>query len=291
MENKKVSIKKILTIASVEYTKWICNSKMIVLLVMLIFIKSCAIDPLLEHCEKMNEKINIIEPFIAIGNSNMLLLIIPAVFLVLMSDFPKTDGNSLFYIIRCGKINWFLGQIVFALMSILSFLGAIFLLTIILSVGKVYIGTSWSDVITKYNTLFPDDSYSFASQLIVGRIFNQMSLLKAFIHTFLLISSYLFLIILILIVFFLVNHKEIGTFINSIIMALGSAFTFIETKIMWVMPTANSLIGLHYTEIFRKPIMPVYISYLYFFIVNVILIILCLKLIKNYNISNIKDDE
>lgn len=70
------------------------------------------------------------------------------------------------------------------------FLGAIFLLTIILSVGKGYIGTSWSNVITKYNTLFPDDSYSFASQLIVGRIFNQMSLLKAFIHTFLLISSY-----------------------------------------------------------------------------------------------------
>lgn len=291
MENSNLSLRKIFRIAKCEYIKWIANPRLIIMIVMLIFIKSCAIDPLLEHCIKMNSKINIIEVFIAIANSNMLLLIIPAVYLVLMSDFPKTDGNSLFYIIRCGKLNWLLGQLLFAVMTIISFLGIILIGIILLSARDGFIGNEWSDVITKYNSMFPNDSYSFVSQLIEGRIYNQMMPFIAFINSFLLIGSYLFFIDMILTISFLLNNKALGIFINSAVMAIGTALVFIETKSMWLLPNANSLIGLHYTNIYRKPIQPVYVSYIYYFVINIVFILISIRLMKKYNIADVKDEE
>lgn len=83
---------------------------MIILGVLLIFIYNFAIEPLLKNAEEMGEPLNILEPFIAVANSDAILLIIPLVFLTLIADFPKIDTNTVFYIIRVGRINWLLGQ-------------------------------------------------------------------------------------------------------------------------------------------------------------------------------------
>lgn len=42
----------------------------------------------------------VLESFIAMTNSKFLVMIIPAVFMLLISDFPKTDGNTMFYILK-----------------------------------------------------------------------------------------------------------------------------------------------------------------------------------------------
>ena len=88
----KISLRKIWAVARTEWLKWVCNPRMIIIPVLTVFIYSYAITPLLERSEKMGEPLNLLEPLIAVGNSGMLTLIIPLVFLTLMSDFPKTDG-------------------------------------------------------------------------------------------------------------------------------------------------------------------------------------------------------
>ena len=121
-----MEVRKILSTARTEYVKWITNPRMIILGVMLIFINDFAVSPLLKNAEDMNSPLNILEPFIAVANSQLLILIIPAVYLTLISDFPRTDGNTLFFLLRTGKLNWLLGQVLFVIMTIFTFVGVVF---------------------------------------------------------------------------------------------------------------------------------------------------------------------
>lgn len=100
---------------------------MIILGVLLIFIYSFAIEPLKSNAKLMGEPLNILEPFIAIANSGAILLIIPLVFLTLIADFPKIDTNTVFYIMRVGRLNWLFGQLLKLIFMALSYLAVIFL--------------------------------------------------------------------------------------------------------------------------------------------------------------------
>ncbi|MDY4078702.1 MAG: hypothetical protein ACI33J_06635 [Clostridium sp.] len=288
-KKKDFSLKTAYNIAKIEYIKWLFNPRLTIIIMMFIFIKDSAIDPLIEHANKMNKPINIIEPFIAIGNSKMMLLLIPAIFITLMSDFPKTDGNTIFVISRSGRKNWFIGQIFFNIFSIFTYLFIVFIGCVFLSFKKGKVSNSWSEVITKYNKNFPEDSHSFASELIDGRLYNQMTPLNALVNTMLLIGLYLFVFSLILLLFYLMDKKFIGILINIIIMAIGTALTFIELDIMWITPLANSIIWLHYTEFYSEYIVPVVQSYIYFFLVTLFLIGISIHFLKKYNFINISE--
>ena len=45
--------------------------------VLLVFMRTLAIEPLLERAAKMGIPLNILEPFAAIGNSGMLVMLMP----------------------------------------------------------------------------------------------------------------------------------------------------------------------------------------------------------------------
>ena len=91
---KKLNLKQAFSCARTEYIKWICDARMIILGVLLIFIYNFAIEPLLKNADEMGENLNMLEPFIAVANSGMILLIIPLVFMTLIADFPKIDTNT-----------------------------------------------------------------------------------------------------------------------------------------------------------------------------------------------------
>lgn len=124
---KNFSLKQSFFCARAEFIKWVCDARMIILGVLLIFIYSFAIEPLKSNAKLMGEPLNILEPFIAIANSGAILLIIPLVFLTLIADFPKIDTNTVFYIMRVGRLNWLFGQLLKLIFMALSYLAVIFL--------------------------------------------------------------------------------------------------------------------------------------------------------------------
>ncbi len=67
--------------------------------------RTLAVEPLIERAEKMDLSLDILEPFAAVGNSGMLVMLMPCVFMVLVSDYPKMTGNTLFFVQRTGR--WF----------------------------------------------------------------------------------------------------------------------------------------------------------------------------------------
>ncbi len=260
----KIKRKAIFVIAQSEYVKWITNPRIIIVGVLLVFMKTLVVEPLLERADKMNLPLNILEPFAAIGNSGMLVMLLPCVFLVLVSDYPVMSGSTLFMVQRAGRINWFLGQLLFMVFAIVTFLGSVFVISVCVSGGEA--GTNWSDVVTKYNSLFPKEEGNFASQLLPSNLYNQIPLVTAIIQTLTLLSAYLLLLALILYVFKIMGHHTAGMLCVFIVIGLGVVTGSLKTSVMWAFPMANTIIWLHYTEIYSQPVFPVWFSYLYFII-------------------------
>lgn len=280
----KIKLKSIFIIAKSEYIKWITNPRIIIVGVLFIFMKTLAVEPLLERAGKMGIPLNILEPFAAIGNSGMLVMLLPCVFLILVSDYPAMGNNTLLIVQRAGKLNWFLGQLLFIFSAIVSFLGSVFIISIAFSDGKA--GLSWSDVVTKYNSVFPQEANNFASQLLPSNLYNQIPLLTAVFQTLVLLCAYLFLLVLILYLCKLLRFHSAGLLSVFIVIGFGVTTCSLKTSAMWIFPMANTIIWLHYTKILSVPIFPVQFSFLYFAVGIILLLAGNILALKNLQFIN-----
>ncbi len=283
MANK---LRCVLSVSRTEYLRWITNPRIIIVGVLLVFMRTLAVIPLLERAEKYGEKLNVLEPFIAIGNSGMLVMLLPCVFLILISDYPKMTGSTLFYINRTGKTNWFLGQMLFLIMAIVTFLIFVILGSMLMSEGTI--GLNWSNTVTKYEGRFPNEMGNFNSQLLPSNLYNQMSLISASSQTIVFIILYLFFLSLIIYFFKLVHIQSFGLFAAIFVVAAGVVTCSVKSPSMWIFPMANTIVWLHYDEILNKQIFPIWCSYLYFtiaIIVGSIINVCAVRRLQFYNIE------
>lgn len=266
------NLRQIFTIAKTEFLGWLTDPRIIIIVVLLIFMKTLTIEPLAARAEKFGGKLIFFEPFVAVGNSGMLAMFIPLVYLVLLGDYPKLGGNTLFFISRTGKRNWLLGQILFSITAISTFMSAVLLSSILFSGGRF--GTEWSDAVTKYNARFPAESYGFDAQLIPSNLYNQIPMIKAIVYTFMLMSSYLLVLSLTICLFKILFRNSSGFAAAAVIIALGVATTSLYSELRWMFPMANTIVWLHYDAIFSEPVYPVWCSSLYFILLIAVLITL-----------------
>ena len=256
------NLRKIWGVARTEFVGWVTNPRVIILGVLLIFIRTLAIDPLTARAERFGDTMIVFEPFIAVGNSGALTLFIPLVFLVLFSDYPKLGGNSLFYISRTGKTAWLCGQILFLIMAVTAFLGAIFAASMLFSGG--HFGTEWSEAVRKYAARFPEEAYNFDSQLLPSNLYNQIPMITALWQTSALLAENLLVYALIIYLLKMLFSSSVGLAGALIVIALGTVTTSLYSPIKWAFPTANAIIWLHYEEILRAEIYPMWASFAYF---------------------------
>ena len=286
---KNINLKQAFSCGGTEYIKWVCDARMIILGVLLIFIYNFAIEPLLKNANDMGEPLNILEPFIAIANSGAILLIIPLVFLTLIADFPKIDTNTAFYIIRVGRVNWLLGQIIKLVLMAVSYLAVVFIGAVVPMIDKGFWYNGWSNVTTQFAVRFPEKSGNFGVQLLPENLYNQLSVFSAAIQSYLLVFAYLMIIGLLLLFFSLIKKKTAGFVICGAVISLGTAFCSIKTSLMWTMPMANSIIWLHFTKYFRQPVVSMLFSVIYLITFIVVLIVLCVIAIRKFNYDNVAE--
>lgn len=286
---KNFSLKQAFSCAATEFVKWVCDARMVIVAVLLIFINNFAVSPLTNNAELMGEPLNILEPFIAVANSEILILIIPIVFLTLIADYPKVDTNTVFYIVRIGRANWFVGQILKLVFMIISYLAVIFLGTVLPMLSKGFWYNGWSNVATGFVKMFPDRRGDFGVELLPENLYNQLSVFEAAVKSYLLVAAYLMIIGLILLSFSLVKHKTVGFVLCGAVISLGTAFCSIKTTLMWTMPMANSIIWLHYTKYFREPVMSMSFSVSYLAIFIAVLLLFCFIAIRKFNYDNVAE--
>ena len=288
----RVSLRKILNVARTEYVKWLFNPRMIVFVVMYLFLYDYVIAEILNGLEKMGGgSVNLFEPFIAMANNSLINLIIPSVFLVLISDFPKTDGNTMFYMQRTGKLNWLLGQVVFAGVAAVTYLFGISYLSFVIIAPKAYPANAWSNLTTDYAKLFPEEELSRLANLINARLYNNVTPAMAFVHTFLLLFLFLLLIATALMAGFAIGKRTLFMGGLCLAIAVGSGLCGTKGRTKWFFPSANSLVEMRFDEIFKQQEMHIGSSYLYFLAVSVLLLLVGCIVIRRYDFSKVTDME
>ena len=280
---KIINLKTAFSCAMTDFRKWILNSRMIILAALAVFICLFAVKPLAENAEIMGKPLNALEPYIAALNSGSLLLIIPLGFLAVSSDFPKTDGSLMFSIIRTGRVNWLVGQLINLAMMCAAYLFFIFTASVIPMVFGSFWGASWSEVAVNFGTEFPEYSQNFGTLLLPKNLFNHLSLIEAVLQSTAFVFVYLFLLGMILMSFTIIGKKTVGVVICGGLIAVGSALCSIRAGLMWALPMANSVVWLHFTEFRREPVYPIWCSWVYFAVLIILLLIIGLAKLKKFD--------
>ena len=103
--------RKVFLHAKMEYSLWLTNPRMSILLVLFVLIHSIVVRPLAEAGQLIDAQFHILEPLVALCNSTLILLMLPIGFLILMADFPRMDRGFLLQLYRVGRLNWVLGEL------------------------------------------------------------------------------------------------------------------------------------------------------------------------------------
>lgn len=289
MQNSIVSLRKSIYFANSQFVRWVSNPRMIMILVFAIFTNITVIQPLTEVAKKTGVKPSVFEPFISVASSGLVLLIFPLMFIVLVSDFPSVYSDSYFSINRIGRKNWLLGQILFGIYSIATYILATFIAVFVFSFTKVKYILSWSNLLEKYYEKNPDEHNAYISSLLPSRLYNQLDIKDALWQSALGLFFYLFLLVLILLVCTLYHKRFLGILLDCSIVAIGTGLCEVQSDFMWFFPMANSITWLHYTEYYRQQIFEMKGSIAYFVITIIVLVSWSRSMVKDYSYEFIQE--
>ena len=259
----KAKIKTVIHISASEFQQWMRNSRLIILGVMLVFIHMQVISPLKECARLMGERISTAEAFVALGNSGIIVLAVPALFLVLVADYPRRGGIDFFYQIRCSKKEWVCGQALFAVEASVFVAAFLAIASGVMTWGTGEMKMQFSHAVTHYVTAFPERSGDYLTQLLPENLYQQMTLGTAVFHTVMLMVLYFLLLALILLLSAVCNKKSAGILADGFLIILGTITCAVRTKLMWVFPMAHTISWLHYEEYLNRQVFPMKGSYLY----------------------------
>lgn len=280
MESRKSSV---FHVAKNEYLRWIMNPRMILLVCMLLFIMSYVGDSMIAASVKMEKPLQLFEIFIAVGNSVELCIVIPAVFFLLIGDFPRRDGNTMLYIYRTGKYQWLLGQLLAAVMDIVTYLGIVVLACIAMGHGHLTVSDRWSETVTRYAITYPDDRKATITSMITGRLYNNFTPLQAFLYSVTLLFGLLFLLTVIKLICFLLGKATVGVGIVAGLMVFGWTFSLLDSKAKWLLPLSHAIEWQHCDMILRFLNVPMAYSYFYFAVLSIVGIMVCVFLVDRFD--------
>ena len=245
------------------------SSKCLILLICGVFINMNVIDPIRELSHQMGERVSFLEPFAALSNSGFVLLFIPLLYLVMMSDFPDNTSFRYFYCSRMSKKRWVANQLSCIYLSALIFLTTVILFSVILSADFISFRVDFSDAVRYYAVTFPERSFSYVALLFPLNMLNQMTLLEVVSYSLFSLYMYLIFLVQITLFFSIILKKIIGIVLDFIIVFTGMVLSSVDTGFQWFFPLSHTVSWWHYREVVAKPVFPLEYSIIYLLTINI----------------------
>ncbi len=281
MKNK---ITAFISVVKYECHCILLNPRIITVGMLYVFIYNYVITELLGKAAKTGIPINLSEVFVALCNSGFLIMLVPGVFLILISDFPNMGAYTLYVLPRSGRMPWFWAKVVSSICCILVYVGTLYFYCILTALPGGKFSTSWSDTVTKYKAMFPGEEGGLMAELLSSSLYNHFSFMEVFFHSLILLILYLFSISLILIFFRVLYMKTAGIAAAFAMVGGGIVTMSLNTGLKWFFPLSHVILWNHYQEALRKPIMPLWASYLYFGVLIAIILSADIIAVKRTNI-------
>ena len=266
----------LIRMALAELSGLMRSTKVIILCLFLIFVNIQVIDPLREVSRSMNGKLSVLEPFIAISNSGIVLLILPLFYIVMMADYPRQGGVEYFFRIRSSQRKWIAGQLLFSFLASVIVVAVVVLGSVILSADFIDLSPRYSDALMRYTEVFPEKAGGYISNLFPVQFYNQTTALGSFFYSVSIWILFYYLLSLVIITASFYCSKVAGIIIDCLLIIGGT----IASNIQWVFPLPHVVLYMHYEEYAAIPKLLPGWSYLYFTVLIAILVTICITMAK-----------
>ncbi len=266
-----------------EYRRWLLQPQNISLIILILIIRKVVINPLITASINANSPLQIFEPCIAVGNSGLILLLLPIFFIVIISDYPFLDSNLYFVLTRIGRRCWVIAQILFVYIAAFTYVAFLFLATLIQTCFKSYLINGWSLVVTDRNM------QSGINELIPLNLYNQMPPMQAVIVTYLLLFLFISLGASVQLLGSAIGRKKVFSIVWILIIMMGMAAVSLRKNIEWLFPSAHSILWIHYDKYYRAVRFPILGSIAILLCMSVILNILAYTRMKKSDFSRLKE--
>lgn len=278
-----------------NYIAWLLSDKQIMTAVSLMFLYMYTIMPLIECSALFNEPLGLFEPYLTfLGNGYCMPIFIIAL-LITIIDFPEINNNAGFVLMRTGRKRWYANQIVFLLMVIITYMVILLIFSVVFTAGTSFILNGWSNVT---NNLQLSANLNLKNKYPLATI--DLSIINNFRPYAALVYSIILMVLQLLFhgqlqVFLTIRYNRIVGICSSIgILGIGLASWASSSNLRWIFPLANSTIGWHYNKLFRETEYPLWISFVYLVVINLIVYVLGQRSIKNkqfYLEGNVDDQD
>lgn len=140
------SVKSIFLCCSVNFRKNLINPRIYTVLAISVIFQYFSFGTMPQVCEYLEMTVSPwVFPFF-LGNPS-LIIVYGALAILLYCDAPFADGHTAFLVIRVGKRNWILGQMMYVFLSSFLYTGYHVLLSILMLVPYVRFSTEWGSVL------------------------------------------------------------------------------------------------------------------------------------------------
>lgn len=275
-------MRSVFSIIKYEFSETIRRPKTLLVVFFLVILYECDLSPIYGICRETGLTLNIFEPFVLMCTRSVNIILIPLIFIVLISGFPncKTDY---FRMIRISRKSWITGEISFIFLISFAMIAVLFVGTILPILGVSKPSDDWSEFMTIMNENFPIIYlHNFRLTLDASTIMHSVPI-SAFVYSFLIMCLNL-IIYGLLILLGTVTSKRMVFFSSTLALALiGGCSTFFTGKTKWLFPIAHTQLGMHFNSIFSKTNFPLFMSYIYLAAAVVVVVIACGLLTKKTN--------
>ncbi len=257
-------MRKAWTVCRTAYREWLFRQQTLMIFPILVFLYINVIEPMQYYADVMQTPLNLLEPFLCILNSVYAVPLLPLSYLFLFAGYPKLTGASVHQISRTGKRTWFIGQCMFLLLAICTFLLCIFAFSCICVTDRAFLANGWSIAARQiHGAAYRDLELQSGTAVIDLSVLNQIRPYQALLLCAALQILYMCIAALIDFCFTLSGHKLTGVLVNLITAGLGLFLLLSDTPFKWLMPAAHAVFSGHSDGVRNTVYMPVRLSFLF----------------------------
>lgn len=277
-------LRKIFAITRNEFSLLIRKPKLFLILASIVFMIDSVAKPMKELSIDLGYQLNAIEPVLFILSKGLNIVVIPMIFIAILSDFPSSENSGYFSLIRNGRTAWFIGETLFALLSSILYIVILFSAVMLYCFDNAFIGNVWSDYTMKTYVDYPD-VFLYSTMFLDTSVYTQGQPLSIFFQTLTLLIMYIFILVMIMLLFRIIGKKSFGMMLAIGITFVGLPSYQTTSKVRWLFPVTHIAYNWHFNEFFSEEYCKISTSFMYYSMLIVILVLVNFYLVKHSQIG------
>ena len=277
-------MKKIIYILKTELFQVLRQTKILLILFFIVLLYESILSPMKTICEESKFAVEISEPFILLCTRSTNVVLIPLIYLLLLSNFPFCK-TQYFQIIRTKKRYWIYGEVAFIIVSSFLILLILFLGSIFFVLKYICLNENWSLYMTQMREQFPELYSNNPLLFLDSSIIAHGNPHQVLFYSFSMMWLYLITIGIFMLFGAIIGKETMAMIAGTAVTVVGGSAIYFGGSFKWIFPLAHIEFGLHYNSFFSDINFPLWGSVLYLLMLVIGLFVLCRQYLKTMQIG------